>query len=1569
MRRRTRRLDIIFLPKIQSDDFALSAGCPRDRCHGGSGAIRRRWRAGKKTFATLFAFSVIFPRGPIPRGSSVAAAPSHAPRYARYAASTPAPRVNVVVTMDSLHATNVDKENRPTARHAHAKPTKPNIAFGGSFAAPSSRSGPGGAPSSSSSGGGGGGGALRQNINAGNVAHGASRGGSGNAPRDSRVPPGLPRDGLGSSPSRHGARGAGVADLNSFRARLNVVKRESMMRQSMMPGMPNVHELAAIEEARAAVNGAHPAPSVPRATNASAMALFHANNANVASSGGASIAEGRPSMAAMNLASSAASRRGNIRESVSMMGFGGPLGGGSFGGPAIQPSIRESTAGGDALFGFGGADPFGAPDRDGAGSVQALNRANFEDPNFVDALERCLHFRPKHMKGFDLKAVKEEARGAINMLKQCLQQALVRKENLVEDLMRAERDRDQSVEGIKLQMESANASAQAYERELDAVKGQLGAARSQTVAVEGELKAAREEAESELRRVRDQADWDARRHDDDFEAKDNEIKSLRARHEATQESLREVRADLAAVRESAARSEREAHALKRDRENGEAAYAAERKALEDQIRAKIDEVTTERANANRARSEFDEKLRGKTAEVDKLSRQLKLLEAQAENIEQGGRKTKAELSSKLASAESELEGVTKEFNREKTRAEETEKGLNEALAAAVARGDELEGSLATVTADAASLKQKLNAAVNGAEDAKIDAEDAIAAKTNEVAKLSAELEKLKGSMAQKEEEIVTKTAEIKTLHDDAEALTNTLNTEREKNEEERKETRAELDKAKLEHAECKGRADSLAEQQEKMLVEVKEARERADKAEEGCRDDVKALEEKIAKEKDEIERKAAEEVKTAKEEAAAEAAAAAAAAEAKATETRAECDARVTEAEGKLAEVKEQSDAMTAELTAALDKAVTDAEEALSTEKAAAAAALAEKDAAAEAAATAAAAEKETLEASIKQLETDLETVNAEKTAASEALQALEMKVAAAAEAMSEAESKHAELIETAQTAEARVQGVVAQLEYERGEVDRLVKEAKEAAARSEKEAKEREKVAKKAAAERADMLSELRALRAATGIGDDGEQVDEEDGDAEGAEMSARDAGALTARLVKATKACAAAELKAAEAAELKAKLKEKQARVDELESQALDADAMRRALHNQIQELRGNVRVFCRVRPTTSETACVDVAADGASVALTKSQGGDKESSVAGFEFDRVFGPSSTQTEVFEEVSQLVQSALDGYKVCLFSYGQTGSGKTHTMLGDQACEKTRGIIPRAVAKVVEASEANAKKGWRYDMTASYVEIYNEQVRDLLCAGSGHSDKHSIVHTPRGVTEVSGVRREPVASVDAAAGLVRRAASARAVEATQMNAVSSRSHTIFMLYITGTHDASGSRLTGCLNLVDLAGSERVGRSGAEGARLKEACAINKSLSCLGDVFQALSNKQSHVPYRNSKLTYLLQPCLGGDGKTLMFVNINPEAPSAEESLCSLKFASQVNAVELGGGRGAKRNITSGMASGANASGGGGGGGGGSSSGKGAEKKGEKNAGKKRAAAGGGAGGGDAAKKKTRTKR
>eukprot|EP00586_Coscinodiscus_wailesii_P018665 CAMPEP_0172506898 /NCGR_PEP_ID=MMETSP1066-20121228/199377_1 /TAXON_ID=671091 /ORGANISM="Coscinodiscus wailesii, Strain CCMP2513" /LENGTH=146 /DNA_ID=CAMNT_0013284169 /DNA_START=126 /DNA_END=566 /DNA_ORIENTATION=+ len=134
------------------------------------------------------------------------------------------------------------------------------------------------------------------------------------------------------------------------------------------------------------------------------------------------------------------------------------------------------------------------------------------------------------------------------------------------------------------------------------------------------------------------------------------------------------------------------------------------------------------------------------------------------------------------------------------------------------------------------------------------------------------------------------------------------------------------------------------------------------------------------------------------------------------------------------------------------------------------------------------------------------------------------------------------------------------------------------------------------------------------------------------------------------------------------------------------------------------------------------------------------------------------------------------------------------------------------------------------------------------------------------------------------------------------MNAQSSRSHSVFMLHLHGYNDDSGTTVSGALNLCDLAGSERLDRSGAGSdiRRLKETQAINKSLSCLGDVFNSLANGSPHVPYRNSKLTYLLQDCLSGDGKALMFVNLSPTIESSGESLCSLRFAQRVNQVELG---------------------------------------------------------------------
>lgn len=354
-------------------------------------------------------------------------------------------------------------------------------------------------------------------------------------------------------------------------------------------------------------------------------------------------------------------------------------------------------------------------------------------------------------------------------------------------------------------------------------------------------------------------------------------------------------------------------------------------------------------------------------------------------------------------------------------------------------------------------------------------------------------------------------------------------------------------------------------------------------------------------------------------------------------------------------------------------------------------------------------------------------------------------------------------------------------------------------------------------------------------------------------------------------------------------------------LEAAVASAEARRREAHNQLVELKGNIRVFCRIRP--HPRAIATVGSDGSSVRISA----DNKDHV--FSFDRVFKPAVSQAAVFEEVADVVQSALDGYKVCLFSYGQTGAGKTHTMQGNTSSPGQEGIIPRSISKILATVARLRDQGWEYTLEASYIEVYNEQLRDLLGAGR-ITESNAIQHGPNsGHTTVLGATRAAIASEEDADELVRRAAASRAVESTAMNAESSRSHSVFMLYITGRHEATETLLQGSLNLVDLAGSERLNRSQAEGQRAREACSINKSLSALGDVFAALAAKQPHVPYRNSKLTHLLQPCLGGSGKTLMFVNINPEPDSAGESLCSLRFAAKVNQCETAAKGGAQRSV------------------------------------------------------------
>ncbi|KAF7718584.1 Kinesin-like protein [Penicillium ucsense] len=355
---------------------------------------------------------------------------------------------------------------------------------------------------------------------------------------------------------------------------------------------------------------------------------------------------------------------------------------------------------------------------------------------------------------------------------------------------------------------------------------------------------------------------------------------------------------------------------------------------------------------------------------------------------------------------------------------------------------------------------------------------------------------------------------------------------------------------------------------------------------------------------------------------------------------------------------------------------------------------------------------------------------------------------------------------------------------------------------------------------------------------------------------------------------------------------------------------ETLRRKLHNQVQELKGNIRVFCRVRPPLNSEPSSSIAPmqypDETEDAKEINVMGPEERSSLGtvsrknntFTFDRVFGPSSQNTEVFDEISQLVQSALDGYNVCIFCYGQTGSGKTYTMSSQD------GMIPLAVHQIYETAQSLEDKGWRYTMEGNFVEVYNENLNDLL-GNPNELDrkKHEIRHDmQRGKTYITDITTVKLESPEMVETILKNAAANRSVAATKANERSSRSHSVFILKLNGENHITGERSEGTLNLVDLAGSERLSHSGVTGDRLKETQNINRSLSSLGDVIAALGQGKDggHIPYRNSKLTYLLQFSLGGNSKTLMFVMVSPLQAHLSETLTSLKFATKVHNTHIG---------------------------------------------------------------------
>ncbi|XP_026022552.1 kinesin heavy chain isoform X4 [Astatotilapia calliptera] len=279
----------------------------------------------------------------------------------------------------------------------------------------------------------------------------------------------------------------------------------------------------------------------------------------------------------------------------------------------------------------------------------------------------------------------------------------------------------------------------------------------------------------------------------------------------------------------------------------------------------------------------------------------------------------------------------------------------------------------------------------------------------------------------------------------------------------------------------------------------------------------------------------------------------------------------------------------------------------------------------------------------------------------------------------------------------------------------------------------------------------------------------------------------------------------------------------------------------------------------------------------------------------FDRVFPTNSTQEQVYSTCAkQIVKDVLGGYNGTIFAYGQTSSGKTHTMEGNLHDHQGMGIIPRIAEDIFEHIFA-MDENLEFHIKVSYFEIYMDKIRDLLDVTktnlSVHEDKHRVPY-------VKGCTERFVTSPEEVMDVIDEGKANRHVAVTNMNEHSSRSHSIFLINIKQENVETEQKLSGKLYLVDLAGSEKVSKTGAEGAVLDEAKNINKSLSALGNVISALAEgTKSHVPYRDSKMTRILQDSLGGNCRTTMFICCSPSSYNDTETKSTLMFGQRAKTI------------------------------------------------------------------------
>lgn len=329
---------------------------------------------------------------------------------------------------------------------------------------------------------------------------------------------------------------------------------------------------------------------------------------------------------------------------------------------------------------------------------------------------------------------------------------------------------------------------------------------------------------------------------------------------------------------------------------------------------------------------------------------------------------------------------------------------------------------------------------------------------------------------------------------------------------------------------------------------------------------------------------------------------------------------------------------------------------------------------------------------------------------------------------------------------------------------------------------------------------------------------------------------------------------------------------------------------------KMDSRVKVVCRFRPQDAN----EIANNGCSCVNFDSNNtlnicldGDK----VNFTFDQVFSMDSKQHDIFEySVCTTVDDLFKGYNGSVLAYGQTGSGKTYTMFGpDIESLEQKGVIPRIVERIFQSISQNPTE-IEFSVKVSYMEIYMERIRDLL-----DSTRDNLpIHEDRDLgVYVKGLSEIYVSNSSEVFEIMKKGSSIRAISSTNMNSESSRSHSIFQLTVIQRNVKTGITKSGRLYLVDLAGSEKVGKTGARGQTLEEAKKINKSLSALGNVINSLTDSRaSHIPYRDSKLTRILQESLGGNSRTTLIINCSPSTYNVEETISTLRFGVRAKTIK-----------------------------------------------------------------------